>query len=103
MITITEKAQKYMKSISDDGYITLGVKTGGCSGFQYIWGLSKEKTHERIQWSNPLNDILLLDPMAEMYILNSEIDYVNEIGNSYLKIVNPTATVQCGCGESFGV
>ena len=76
---------------------------GGCSGFQYIWGLSKEATHETIQWSKPIDDILLLDPMAEMYVLGSEIDYVEELGASFLKLVNPTATSHCGCGESFGI
>ena len=103
MVTLTEKAKEYMKNVSDGGYVTLGIKGGGCSGFQYVWGLSKEATHERIKWSPPINDILLLDPMAEMYILGSEIDYVTELGASFLKIVNPTATAQCGCGESFGV
>ena len=103
MVTLTEKAKEYMKRVSDGGYVTLGVKGGGCSGFQYVWGLSKEATHERIKWSPPISDILLLDPMAEMYIFGSEIDYVTELGASFLKIVNPTATAQCGCGESFGV
>ena len=103
MVTLTEKAKEYMERVSDGGYVTLGVKGGGCSGFQYVWGLSKEATHERIKWSPPISDILLLDPMAEMYIFGSEIDYVTELGASFLKIVNPTATAQCGCGESFGV
>jgi iron-sulfur cluster assembly accessory protein len=103
MVTLTNKAREYMQKVSDGGYVTLGVKGGGCSGFTYIWGLSKEATHERIQWSKPIDDILLLDPMAEMYVTGSEIDYVEELGASFLKLVNPTATSHCGCGESFGV
>jgi len=103
MVTLTNKAREYMQSVSDGGYITLGVKGGGCSGFTYVWGLSKEATHETIQWSKPIDDILLLDPMAEMYVLGSEIDYVEELGASFLKLVNPTAKSSCGCGESFGI
>ena len=103
MVKLTDKAREYMQKVSNGGYITLGVKGGGCSGFQYIWGLSKEATDETIQWSKPIDDILLLDPMAEMYVLGSEIDYVEELGASFLKLVNPTATSHCGCGESFGV
>ena len=103
MITLTESARDYLKSVAKDDYISLGVKGGGCSGFQYVWGLSKEATHERIQWSDPIDGVLLLDPVAEMYVIGSEIDYVEELGGSFLKVVNPTATTMCGCGESFGV
>ena len=102
MVTLTENARDYMRRVSDGQYVTLGVKGGGCSGFQYIWGLSEETTHEQIQWSEPIDDILLLDPLAEMYVAGAEIDYVEELGNSFLKVVNPKATATCGCGESFG-
>ena len=98
MVTITEKAKEYMQSVSNGGYVTLGVKGGGCSGFQYTWGLSETKTDNEI-----IDNILLLDPLAVMYVIGSEIDYVTELGGSFLTVVNPKATAQCGCGESFGV
>ena len=97
MITITEKAKEYMQSISNGGYITLGAKGGGCSGFKYVWGLSETKNAEII------DDILLLDPLAIMYVIGSKIDYITELGGSFLTVVNPMATAKCGCGESFGV
>ena len=97
MVIITEKAKEYMQSVSDGGYVTLGVKGGGCSGFQYVWGLSETKDNEVI------DNILLLDPMAIMYVIGSKIDYITELGGSYLAVVNPKATAQCGCGESFSV
>ena len=98
MVTITEKAKEYMQSVSNGGYVTLGVKGGGCSGFQYTWGLSETKTDNEI-----IDNILLLDPLAVMYVIGSEIDYVTELGGSFLTVVNPKATAQCGCGESFSV
>ena len=104
MVTLTDNAKNYMRRIlsAPGQYITLGVKGGGCSGFQYVWGLSELTPAEnQIQWSNPIDDILLLDPLAEMYVVGAEIDYVEELGNSFLKVVNPTATSSCGCGESF--
>ena len=97
MITITEKAKEYMQSVSNGGYVTLAVKGGGCSGFQYVWGLSETKDNEVI------DNILLLDPMAIMYVIGSQIDYITELGGSYLAVVNPTAKSSCGCGESFSV
>jgi iron-sulfur cluster assembly accessory protein len=103
MVILTEQAKEYLHKVSGDGYVTLGVKGGGCSGFQYIWGLSKETAGEDINWSDPIDDVLLLDPLAEMYVIGSKIDYVEELGGSFLKVVNPAATTMCGCGESFGV
>ena len=96
MVTITEKAKEYMQSVSKGGYENLGVKGGGCSGFQYTWGLSETKTDDEI-----IENILLLDPLAIMYVIGSKIDYVTELGGSFLAVINPTAKSSCGCGISF--
>ena len=102
MVTLTDKAKSYMKSVIMNGdKVSLAVKGGGCSGFKYVWGLMTD--HPDVQWSDPIEEVLVVDPLAEMYILGSEIDYVTELGGSYLAVKNPTSTSSCGCGESFGV
>ncbi len=72
----------------------LSVKGGGCSGFTYIW----EMTDKEATTGN-----LVIDPIAEMFVLGCTVDYVTELGGSYLKVINPNATASCGCGESFAV
>ena len=79
-------------------YIHLSVLSGGCSGFQYKWDFV-ESTDE----GTLVENILVVDNMAEMFILGCTIDYVNELGGSYLKVINPNASAQCGSGESFAV
>ena len=101
MVTLTERAKDYLKSISAGGYVSLGVKGGGCSGFQYVWDHAKNCPD--VKWSDPIDNILVVDPMAELYILDSVIDYVEELGGSFLSIKNPMQTSSCGCGESFSV
>ena len=103
MITLTDSAKKYMQSVSKGAYVTLGVKSGGCSGFGYVWGLSTDEGIEHVKWSDPIDDVLLLDPMAEMYVIGSQIDYVTELGGNFLAVKNPTSTSSCGCGGRFGV
>ena len=101
MLTITESAKEYLrKAIEDTGkkYAYLGVNGGGCSGFQYDWKTVNETTEGTL-----IEDILVLDKFAEMYVVECTIDYIKEFGGSYLKVVNPNATAQCGCGESFAV
>jgi len=102
MITLTERAKEYMRSVLLNGdKVSLSVKGGGCSGFQYVWDLKSNLPD--ITWSDPIEDVLVVDPLAEMYLLGSEIDYVEELGGSFLAVKNPTSTNSCGCGESFGV
>tara|TARA_R110002153_G_scaffold29711_10_gene91164 strand:+ start:2833 stop:3141 length:309 start_codon:yes stop_codon:yes gene_type:complete len=102
MIQITERASVYLKSVTkDNDYVTLGVKGGGCSGFAYVWDY-KSKWPD-VKWGEPIDNILVLDPIAEMYVIGCTVDYVNELGGSYLKVINPNAVASCGCGESFAV
>ena len=101
MVTITESAKDYLNSVRGDDYVTLGVKGGGCSGFQYVWDL--KSNWPDVQWSDPIDDVLVVDPVAELYILGSTVDYVNELGGSFLAVKNPMSTSSCGCGESFGI
>ena len=105
MIQVTESAQEYLtdvlKNKNNDDYVTLGVKGGGCSGFTYIWDF--KKNWPDVRWGDHIEGVLVLDPMAEMYVAGCTIDYVKELGGSYLKVVNPNASASCGCGESFAV
>ena len=93
MISVTDKAREYLAQVGQPN-VYLSVKGGGCSGFTYVWEMSTEKA---------TIDNLVVDPMAEMFVLGCTIDYVNELGGSYLKVINPNATASCGCGESFAV
>jgi iron-sulfur cluster assembly accessory protein len=80
----------------DKPYVYLSVEGGGCSGFQYKWDFTEDTSLGTVH-----EDVLVLDQMAEMFVIGCEVDYVNELGGSYLKVNNPNATASCGCGESF--
>ena len=101
MVTLTEKARDYLRTVANGDYITLGVQGGGCSGFQYVWDFPKNWAD--VSWSKPIDDVLVIDPLAELYLAGSTIDYITELGGSYLSVKNPVSTSSCGCGESFGV
>ena len=101
MITLTENAKDCLSTTTKKNgkkYAYLGVLGGGCSGFQYEWSMTDETDKGTL-----LEDILVLDKLAEMFVLGCTVDYVTEFGGSYLKVINPNATAQCGCGESFAV
>ena len=103
-IEITENAQIHIADLlknDDSKFFRITVQGGGCAGFQYKWGTSK-KDDLNETWKD-IEGILLVDPIAEMYIIGSIVDYKTELGGSYLTVNNPGATSSCGCGESFGV
>ena len=93
MIRLTDNAKEYLKEVGNPN-VYLSVKGGGCSGFQYVWETTDKK---------PTVENLVVDPIAEMFIIGCTVDYVKELGGSYLKVINPNATASCGCGESFAV
>ena len=93
LVNITESAKQYLSGVGKPN-VFLSVNGGGCSGFQYVW----ETTEKKATVAN-----LHIDPIAEMYVIGCTIDYVTELGVSFLKVSNPNATASCGCGESFAV
>ena len=92
-LSLTDSARDYLLKVGQPN-VLLSVKGGGCSGFQYEWGVTDKE---------PTVGNLWLDPMAEMFVFGCTVDYVEELGGSYLKVINPNATASCGCGESFAV
>ena len=94
---VTNRAFKRLSEINaanEGKALRIAVEGGGCSGFQYEWGVTDK---------SPTIENLWLDPMAEMFVFGCTVDYVEELGGSYLKVINPNATASCGCGESFAV
>ena len=101
MITLTDSAKEYLTQTTESErkrFAYLSVLGGGCSGFQYKWDLIDEEKDGIL-----VDDILIVDKIAEMFVLGCTVDYVREFGGSYLKVINPNAKAQCGCGESFAI
>ena len=82
--------------------IRIGVKSGGCSGFKYFVEYADQK--------NPFDEIIqdknvtiLIDPKALMYLIGTEMNYVEEQFKSGFTFTNPNEKGKCGCGSSFNV
>ena len=65
MITLTEKNEELHEEtvILNGDKVTLSVKGGGCSGFQYVWGLMYDLSD--VKWSEPIDDVLVVDPIEQ--------------------------------------
>jgi iron-sulfur cluster insertion protein len=80
--------------------IRMFVQGGGCSGMQYGFTLDEEKNED--DWEIPAgSQNLLVDSMSAQYLMNAEIDYIDDLNGSRFNISNPQAQTTCGCGSSF--
>lgn len=102
MLTITQKADEYIRKTGMQE-IRFGVKTNkGCAGFEYIWQQGYPSINDyRININD--NYTLLIDKSLKKYVDDCEIDLEtldDKLGN---KIVfnNEKVEVKCGCGESL--
>ena len=107
MITITEAANLHLSSIISENNlkgILLGVRGGGCSGFNYDWQ-PLEKLDTKVTDFELDLDVgkLILDGTSVMYLAGMEVDYKKDLFGQRLMVENPNVKSMCGCGESFSV
>jgi iron-sulfur cluster assembly protein len=106
-ISVTPAAAERVKALLDkrgkpSAGIRIGVRTKGCSGLSYTieYADEKNKFDEVVQAEGVT---ILIDPKATMFILGTEMDYVEEKLQSGFVFRNPNEKGRCGCGESFHV
>jgi iron-sulfur cluster assembly accessory protein len=78
------------------------VLAGGCSGFQYRFGLDAEKRPDDLVVTAGVAKVVL-DPASLDLLAGAELDYTDELMGSHFTVRNPNATSSCGCGTSFSV
>ncbi len=105
-ISLTARAAERIKDIlaSEPGKTALRVSVagGGCSGFQYEFGLEDKRAEDDLAIQRD-GATVVIDSMSLVYLNGSEIDFVDDLIGAQFKISNPNATMSCGCGTSFSI
>jgi iron-sulfur cluster assembly protein len=108
MITISdkgaEKVQEFLASVEDDVRVAglrVGVRGGGCSGFQYQLAFDEQRDGDAVFESHGLK--LLVDRESLPFVSGSTIDYEENLQGAGFKVNNPNVVAACGCGSSFRV
>jgi len=101
--TAAAKIREIRESEAIEGGYALRVKVmgGGCSGFQYDLYFDEPAEGDQRFVSNGVD--LVCDQMSFMYLMGTQIDYVEGLQGAGFKFGNPNTTGSCGCGSSFSV
>ena len=95
------------------------VESGGCNGFNFKLEILDDSIKNKL-YSNkrpatliqsPINNNqhIYIDPESELYLLNTEIDFITEDYNKqifdskFVFNIDPTIMRRCGCGTSFNI
>ena len=105
-VTVSERAARrigeILKSEPAGTLLRVSVEGGGCSGFQYKFGMDHEKAADDLVIDRA-GAVVLIDPVSVDQMAGSEIDFVDDLIGASFKVKNPKATASCGCGTSFSL
>jgi iron-sulfur cluster assembly protein len=99
-----EKVREFLESQGADvtsAGLRVGVRGGGCSGFQYQLAFDDQHDGDAIFEDQGLR--ILVDAQSLPYVDGSEIDYVDSLQGAGFQVNNPNVVAACGCGSSFRV
>ncbi len=107
-VTFTDLgAQKVREFLAGQGEspagagLRVGVRGGGCSGFQYQLAFDEQADGDVIFEDQGLT--ILVDAQSLPYVDGSQIDYVESLQGAGFQVNNPNVVAACGCGSSFQV
>jgi len=115
-VTVTDTAAQEISQIikqqeldNDVVSLRVGVKGGGCSGFNYILDITESQKDSDEAWSSDheLSEgetftlRVICDPKSYLYLNGTTIDFKDEVMGRGFVFENPNATTTCGCGSSF--
>src|SRR3546814_13196604 len=82
--------------------LRLSVEGGGCSGFQYRFGLAELIDDDDIRVDTD-GATLVVDAISLDLVRGCSVDFVDSLGGTAFRVENPNAASGCGCGTSFAV
>jgi iron-sulfur cluster assembly protein len=99
-----EKVQEFLSSQSADiqaSGLRVGVRGGGCSGFQYALAFDTTRDGDEVFEDHGLR--ILVDGPSLPYVKGAVVDYIEGMQGAGFKVENPNVIAACGCGSSFRV
>ena len=106
-VKLTEAAAARIAAImadADGKYVgvRVGVTNGGCAGMSYTMDYAEDaKPFEEVMEDKGVK--IFIDPKAILFLIGTELDFVQEKLGARFLFKNPNQTSACGCGESVQI
>jgi iron-sulfur cluster assembly protein len=107
LVKLTDAAAARIAAImtgADGKYVgvRVGVTNGGCAGMSYTMDYAQEaKPFEEVMEDKGVK--IFIDPKAILFLIGTELDFVQEKLGARFAFNNPNQTSACGCGESVQI
>ena len=108
MIQVSENASRQIvkllaKQDLPGGGLRVGIKAGGCSGFEYVfaWEPAPRETDQVFEGLD--GACIYVDPKSLRLLDGTTLDYDTSLMSKGFTLNNPQAKSTCGCGQSFSV
>ena len=102
---ISENAGKLIRKMVlkngiPDGGLRIGIKAGGCSGFEYVFGWEVQPRQDDAVFEADGAKVYV-DPRSLRVLDGTVLDYDTSLLSKGFLLNNPNAKSTCGCGVSF--
>jgi iron-sulfur cluster assembly protein len=106
MIEITSNAAEHIRRMlvkrgEGEAGLRIGVKAGGCSGFEYTFGWERSAREADRVFEGPGGAKVFVDPRSLRLLDGTVLDYDTSLLSKGFIFHNPHAKSTCGCGASF--
>ncbi|CAI2385620.1 unnamed protein product [Moneuplotes crassus] len=108
IMTITDNAAFRIKELvraknsADSLSVKIGVRRRGCNGLTYTMNYaSEEDKYDEVIEDKGVK--VIVDSTAIMFLIGTEMDYIDTDIKSEFVFNNPNSKGECGCGESFTI
>ena len=106
-VRLTDAAAARLAAIMQDADgkvlgLRVGVTNGGCAGMSYTMEYASDtKPFEEVMEDKGVR--VFIDPKAILFLIGTELDFVQEKLGARFVFKNPNQTSACGCGESVQI
>lgn len=108
MVQISELAAKKIKGLkeeegrSEDHFLRVEVKKGGCSGLSYKMDFDAQLREGDKSFEHHGQKIVV-DSSSFMYLIGMTLDFEGGLNGQGFIFSNPNAKKKCSCGTSFNI